>query len=418
MDVTLSPSLLEGQIPAIPSKSHAHRVLLCAGLGDRPCRIRLGQTNDDIEATLACLESLGAQISRQDDLLTLQPIRPGQDPVSCDVRESGTSLRLLLPILAGLGLKAQVQAAGRLPDRPLTDLVRALRKQGATIGESWPLAIEGPLYPGTFSIPGNVSSQYLSGLLLAAPLLGGDVRIVLTSPLESKPYVDLTLAVMADFGIQVQAQDQAFLVPGGQAYRTPEETITIEGDWSQAAFFLVAGAFAGPVTLTGLKESSSQGDKAILDALRAYGAQVSSKADAITVAQGTQAPLHIPMTPIPDLLPILSILAAGAQGDSLFDEALRLRYKESDRLESTQAMIQALGGQAQTKEDRLTVHGYGGLKGGHVDAYRDHRIVMAAAIATGICQDPVHILGAEAVTKSYPHFFADFQKLGGIVHGL
>lgn len=418
MQVTISPGPLHGEVPAIPSKSHAHRVLICASLADAPCQIQWTRTNDDMEATLACLEALGAKVDRQGDLLTIHPIANARSPVDLDVQESGTTLRLLLPVVAGLGVQAVFHAGGRLPDRPLTDLVQALRQRGATIGSIWPLSVQGPVSPGRFEIPGNVSSQYLSGLLLAAPLLGGDVTIHLTSPLESRPYVDLTLAVMANFGIQVDNLETGFHIPQGQNYQSPQGPIVIEGDWSQAAFFLVAGAFAGPVTVTGLTSDSLQGDKAILDALRAFGAQVEAGPNQVTISQGGRAPLHVSMEAIPDLLPILSILGAASEGDSLFDKALRLRYKESDRLTSSQAMIRSLGGQAQCREDALEVFGQGQLQGGLVQAYQDHRIVMAAAIAAGICQEPVTIDGAQAVNKSYPDFFHDFACLGGICHGI
>lgn len=418
MQVTIDPGPLQGRLPAIPSKSHAHRLLLCAALADGPSRIKLTHSNNDIDATLACIEALGAKVNIQGEWIELVPLQSPASPAELRVRESGTTLRLLLPIVASLGIEAHFYAEGRLPERPLNDLVETMTARGAVISSSWPLKVQEQMQAGCFRIPGNISSQYISGLLMAAPLLDGEVRIELSSPLESRPYVDLTIAVMEAFGVRVESNEDSFIVPADQSYQAPKDPIIIEGDWSQAAFFLVAGALSGPVTLTDLNLNSSQGDKAILDYLKDFGAKVDVEGNSITVSQGHAHPLHANMTSIPDLLPILSVLACGAHGESLLDDALRLRYKESDRLDSTEALLLGLGGKVESSQESLTIFGRGHLHGGKVDAYRDHRIVMAAAIAGTLCQEPILINGAEAVTKSYPAFFRDLKSLGGQVHEL
>lgn len=408
MNKTLSPATITGTIPAIASKSDAHRRLICAALGDRPTTLEISTTSRDIEATIDCLTALGAVIERRGDRVKVVPGANMPDGPLLDCGESGSTLRFLLPVAAALGGRTSFVGHGRLPQRPLDDLVRVMKAGGVSFSsDTLPFTISGKLTGGTYALPGNVSSQYITGLLLALPLLDRDSRIELTSPLESRGYVDMTISALKDFGINVTPTDRGWDIPGGQTFRGTNAQV--EGDWSNAAFWLCAGAVSGPVTVTGLRQDSCQGDKAVLDILKRFGAQVTTAENAVTVAPGALKGCEIDVSDIPDLLPVLAVTAACAQGETRFTGAARLRLKESDRLATTAAMLRDLGAQAQELPDGLVVSG--SLAGGTVDGAGDHRIVMSAAIASGRCRDAVTITGAEAADKSYPAFWDDLEKL-------
>lgn len=401
MKVILSPGRLHGALNAIPSKSAAHRLLICAALADAPTTLKLGVSNKDIDATIACLRALGAGIAWQGDTLTVTPITPTSTPL-LDCGESGSTLRFLLPVAAALGCDASFQGAGRLPERPIGELLLALQTHGVKASApKLPLTLTDKLQSGAYTLPGNISSQYITGLLLALPLLEGDSTLHLTTALESAAYVDITLAALRRFGILLEPVPSGWRVPGGQVYRSPG-TLTVEGDWSNAAFFLTANALGSDVELHGLDPASPQGDKAITAVLNAF-------------TENAPQPRVIDLRPIPDLLPALAVVAALTPGQTHFTGGERLRLKESDRLASTAAMLNGLGGSVEILPDGLLVHG-SQLCGGEVDGANDHRIVMAAAIAATRCTGSVTILGAEAVHKSYPNFFNDLAMLGGDVH--
>ena len=321
------------------------------------------------------------------------------DPLDCG--ESGSTLRFLLPVCAAkphdLEAPIVLTGSGRLPSRPNGPLLEALRSHGAQIhGDFLPLTVDGGLFAGDYELLGNVSSQYFSGLLFALPLLEGDSTLRYTSPLESRPYVDLTLSVLRQFGICIDEMENGWRVPGGQRYASPG-TAEAEGDWSAAAFWLGANMLGNAVTVEGLNDHSCQGDQAIETLLSRVGGEIN-------------------VTDTPDLMPILSAVAAAIPGKvTRITGAARLRLKESDRLAAMAKTIQALGGQAEELPDGLIIHGTK-LKGGTVDGMNDHRVVMSAAIAATACQEPVTILGAEAVNKSYPDFWNDFEALGGYIH--
>lgn len=419
MNIQIQPQPLQGNVAAIPSKSHAHRLLICAALADAPVQLRLGRTSIDIDTTREALMQLGAHITVEDDLWSIQPISDTPETALIDMRESGSTLRLLLPLVAALNIKATLLAGGRLPERPMEPLLDALVAHGAQIKPYWPMQLSGPLQGGTFEMPGDVSSQFISGLLLAAPLLTEATHIVLTSPLQSRPYVNLTIDTMRTFGVMVEERADGFYVPATAAYQAPETCITVEGDWSSAAFFLAAGALTGPITMTGLNLTSRQGDRAILNLLTQFGAIVTEGDNTVTLKPGERRPLSVSMEDIPDLLPILSVLAAAAEGESLFYHAARLRMKESDRLASTRAFLEAMGATVIESVDQITIKGHGTLHGGDVHSANDHRIAMSAAIAAAcLATEPVTIAVAEAVQKSYPSFYDDFSRLGGITHVL
>lgn len=417
MDIRISPSPLSGSIAAIPSKSDAHRLIICAALANRPTKLHLPSSSRDIEATCRCMQALGAGIEREDEYILVRPIEAVPEKPALDCEESGSTLRFLLPLAAALSPAVSFTGRGRLPERPLKDLMDAMRAHGVSFSaEKLPLTTKGLLQPGDFSISGSVSSQYITGLLLAASVLPEDSCILLTAPLESAAYVDITLHALRRFGIRVDAEEKGWFVPGGQAM-TSSGSLRVEGDWSNAAFPLVAGLLGGGITVTGLDAYSPQGDKAIVEVLKDFGADISVLEDAVQIRP---APLHgctVDMREIPDALPALSVAAAFAEGETHFVNAARLRLKESDRLTAVCNMIRALGGNAEELPEGLIVRG-APLSGGVVDGCGDHRIVMAAAVAATVCRGPVTIQGAQAVEKSYPTFFEHFTQLGGTAHVL
>lgn len=410
MNVQIEPQSLRGTVRAIPSKSDAHRALICAALADDKTlyfhlakRLTGAGAAEDLLATVQCLDALLSD----------------RQPVYLDCRESGSTLRFLLPVAAAVAERTQLTGTGRLPFRPLGELRTQMERHGVRFSaEQLPFEIAGRLTGGTYTLPGNISSQYVTGLLLALPLLPDDSQLTLTTPLESAAYVEMTLKTLQAFGIRIQSTKDGFLIPGRQHYHAPD-ALEPEGDWSNAAFFLTAGMLGSGVELFGLSPNSVQADRAILSCLMGFGAEVNASDRGICVASNPSVkkkPCRIDVSPFPDLFPILAIAACAVEGETSLVKAARLRLKESDRIASTAAMINALGGHVTEAPDALTIHGTGRLNGGTVSGMGDHRIVMAAAIASMLCSSPVQILGAEAVQKSYPLFFEDFQQLGGNVH--
>ena len=376
-NIKIFPSKLSGTLKAIPSKSQAHRALICAALANEDTVIECDGTSKDIEATKSCLAALK------------------QSPCILNPGESGSTFRFLLPVVGALGLDAEFRLEGRLPERPLDSLYNELVRHGCKLSPqgSNPFTISGQLLPGTYVLDSGVSSQFVSGLLFALPLLGGDSVLQLQGEPESVPYIDLTMAMLERFGIDIEWKNNIFNIKGGQTYKSPK-TVKIEGDWSNAAFWLCAG-----VQVTELDNESNQGDKAIVKLLK-------------------ELPTAIDAADIPDLVPILSIAAAVANGVTTIYNAGRLRIKESDRIQSTYEMLRNLGVNVEKKPDGLTVHGGNRLKGGVISSYNDHRIAMSAAIASHFCNEPIIIKDAKAVEKSYPRFFDDFQMLGGKIEWL
>ena len=412
MIARITPALLGGSIPAIASKSDAHRLLILAALSHGETRLIMEQRSEDIDATIDCLRTLGATIEILPEGVLVRGIEhPNENPL-LDCGESGSTFRFLLPVAAVLCKQARFTGSGRLPERPIGELMHVMQAHGVAFSaERLPFTTTGRLTGGEFSLPGNVSSQYLTGLLLALPLTERDSTISLTTRLESAAYVEITLHALRRFGVRVRAGDGVYAVSCGQEIQSPG-TLTVDGDWSNAAFFLAAGALGNPVTLTGLSLDSPQGDKAILDALRKFGAVVETTEHTVTVLPAQLVGCEIDVGETPDLLPILAVLGACAVGETRLVNAARLRLKESDRLASVSAMLRALGGTVTELPDALVITG-GALSGGTVDSCRDHRIAMSAAIAAIRCANEVTILGADAVKKSYPAFYTDYHKLGG-----
>ena len=417
MDVCVSPSSLQGNISAIPSKSDAHRLLICSALSTRPTRLYLPTSSEDIDATCRCLSALGAEILRTGNYITVTPIQEIPSSPVLDCGESGSTLRFMLPVAAAICPSATFTGKGRLPNRPLGELTNVLKDHGICFSApSLPFTISGQLKSGIYQISGNVSSQYITGLLLALSALKGSSEIQLLTELESAAYIDITLHALARFGIKISKTENGWSIPENKEFAPPAD-LAVEGDWSNAAFFLAAGALGHGVTLSGLDLNSPQGDKAILSVLKDFGAEVKFDGDKITVKAQALHGCTVDMRPIPDLLPILSVVAACSEGKTYFVNAARLRLKESDRLETTASMLKNLGISVIEKEDALIVEG-GKLKGGIVNGANDHRIVMSAAIAATLAQDLVTITDSQAVNKSYPSFFNTLKELGGIAHGI
>ena len=417
MNIVIEPSPLKGEIAAIPSKSVAHRMLICAALADGPTTLRIPKTSDDIDATADCLRALGAAITVNNEDYIVEPIAQIENIPLLDCGESGSTLRFLLPVAAAAADRCRFDGHGRLPERPLSDLTDAMKEHGVSFdGEKLPFTIGGRLRGGIYRLPGNVSSQYITGLLLALPLCEEDSVIELTTALESASYIDITLSVLKTFGITVHCERNRYIIPGKQVFRSPG-TLPVEGDWSNAAFFLTAAALNNDITMTGLNPNSAQGDRKIIALLEQLGAVTQKDNGRLTLRSDELKGCTIDIQDTPDLLPVLSVAAAFAQGKTTFINAARLRLKESDRLASSAAMIENLGGRAEVGEDELTVYGTG-LIGGTVDSCNDHRIAMSAAVAATRCSKPVTILNAEAVKKSYPGFYNDYNKTGGKAHVL
>lgn len=409
MNMQLSPAPLGGTIRAIPSKSHAHRLLICAALADGVTEIDCRGSSRDIEATAACMRAIGACITEDARRFT---VTPGilQSPCRLPCGESGSTLRFLLPVAAALGLEADFVMEGRLPQRPLAPLDAQLQAHGVCLQRPAPdvLHVSGRLQPGAYTLPGNVSSQYISGLLFALPLLAGESTLTVTGTVESAPYIAMTLAALAQFGISVECSGQTYRIRPGR-YRSPGRA-QVEGDWSNAAFWLCAGALGATVSVTGLLPESLQGDKAVVGLLARFGAETACTDGCYTVSPGPLHGIEIDAAAIPDLVPVLAVVAAAAEGDTRFFNAGRLRLKESDRIASVLALLQGLGVPAEETADGLIVHG-GGIRGGTADSFQDHRIAMAAAVASVCAADTVTVTGARAVEKSYPGFWEDFEFL-------
>lgn len=414
MNVLLTPSLLEGDLRVIPSKSYMHRALICASLADRPTVLHCPQSNRDIWATAGCLSALGAEIREENGVYTVFPIVEKHEKTAhlcCE--ESGSTLRFMLPVTAALGRKATFYTKGRLSQRPLSPLYEELVRHGVTLSENgvFPLSVEGQLTGGEFALEGSVSSQFFTGLLLGLPLLSEESKITVLGRLESAPYVALTCAVMKEFGVEPVVTEQEMHVSPA-SFRSPGE-LFVEGDWSNAAFWLVAGVIGGKIRLTGLQKESTQGDKAVVTLLQEMGGNVREEKGVYLAEKSVLHGVTIDAADIPDLVPILAIAAAYAEGETVIKGAARLRLKESDRIASVCGMLKALGAPCEETADGMIIQG-GGLTGGIVDACNDHRIAMSGAVASLVCKEPVTILGGQAVEKSYPDFFRHLESLGGV----
>lgn len=416
MDVRIKPRKLHGKVKAISSKSYLHRYLICAAFSDRPSKIHFNGCAEDIDATISCLSALGVKIDKKNyNCFLITPPKNIRSDIIINCKESGSTLRFMLPIIAALGISARIVGEGRLVERPILPLIKELSKHGINFSDNrLPFHMSGRLKGDYYEMSGDVSSQFISGLLLAAPLRMKEMEINITSNLESKGYVEITIDVMKKFGISVvDGQASNFVVNPSEGYTTYGDVI-VEGDWSNAAVWLAAGAISdGIVTCHGLNPNSKQPDKKVLEKLMEYGAYISSNNESVSVTGLDNRYIEIDASECPDLVPILATIASVAKGKTKIFNARRLKLKESDRLKSTCAMLINLGADVTLSEDTLEINGRKELSGGTTESFGDHRIVMAAAIAACACKNDVTIRDVEAINKSYPNFFDDYVNLGG-----
>ena len=447
MDIKIKPSKLSGNVVIPPSKSFAHRALICAALSEGKSIVRNIELSDDIRATLEALEELGAKskvgkTSKVENMsIEIEGIRIMNNDVHdinnnihgmnnnmhiINCNESGSTLRFMIPIAAALGYKCRFEMSGNLGKRPLDVYYDIFDKNGIKYkkGESY-LEIDGKLNAGEYEIPGNISSQFITGMLFALSMLEEDSLLKITDKIESKSYIDITLQCLKDFGIEIEHNNyRKFRIKGNQKYKCRKEKqgynkYTVEGDFSQGAFFLCADAIGNDVNIKGLRRDSIQGDKATIDILERMGCErIYNECNDIKMKVNFLNSTVIDATDCPDIIPVLSVCAAFANGTTEIINAKRLRIKECDRLSAINEELSKLGASIEEKEDSLIIHGNGNkkLKGGcEVWSHKDHRICMMLSIASTICEEDIIIKDAECISKSYPRFFEDFEKIGGCI---
>lgn len=413
-DVKFSPFVPNGTVNVPPSKSDVHRAIICAAMANGVSRISPVALSNDIKATIGCIKALGADAVLENNVLTVDGTNMYKNKTALlDCGESGSTLRFFIPIAAVGNINATFVGKGKLPQRPIGIFTEALPKAGTVCKTEGglPLEIKGQLKSGIFEIPGNVSSQFITGLLLALPILEGDSEIVLTSPLESVGYIAMTIRTMKQFGVNIQATEKGWHIKGGQSYKTCD--YTTDGDWSQAAFFMVLGAVSGKVTVKEVAKDSTQGDKKCAEILARFGAKVTQLDNEVTVEKGELKAITIDASQIPDLVPVLSVCAAFAEGTTKIINAERLRIKECDRLKATAELLNNLGGKVKELSDGLEITGVSSLKGGNVNGYNDHRIVMSAAVCAARSDEDITATFAMSINKSYPDFYIDYNSIGG-----
>ena len=412
-DVKFSPFVPNGTVNVPPSKSDVHRAIICAAMANGVSRISPVALSNDIKATIGCIKALGADAVLE-NVLTVDGTNMYKNKTALlDCGESGSTLRFFIPIAAVGNINATFVGKGKLPQRPIGIFTEALPKAGTTCKTEGglPLEIKGQLKSGIFEIPGNVSSQFITGLLLALPILEGDSEIVLTSPLESVGYIAMTIRTMKQFGVNIDTTENGWHIKGGQTYKSCN--YTTDGDWSQAAFFMVLGAIGGKVTVKGVAKDSTQGDKKCAEILARFGAKVTQLDNEVTVEKGELKAITIDASQIPDLVPVLSVCAAFAEGTTKIINAERLRIKECDRLKATAELLNNLGGKVKELSDGLEITGVSSLKGGNVNGYNDHRIVMSAAVCAARSDEDITATFAMSINKSYPDFYIDYNSIGG-----
>lgn len=426
--VKIFPSKLRGTVQVPSSKSMGHREIICAGLACGTSIIDNISMSKDIEATIRCLRAINVAVDEVPSMFAgrkaLQISGTGHplaaaDSVDCG--ESGSTLRFFLPLGANLNCPMTFIGHGKLVSRPLKayyDIFDEQFIQYFNDNGNLPVTVNGRLQPGIFKLPGDVSSQFVSGLLFVLPLLHGDSVIEITSPLESSAYVDMTISCLAKFGIKVENENGAhrrYLVSGRQRYQAQDSCV--EGDWSQAAFWTVGGSLGEKITCAGVDFNSLQGDKAVLKIMQRMGAAISQNENSVTVSGGMTKATVIDAANCPDIIPVLAVLSAVSEGTTKIINAGRLRIKECDRLAAMTSELTKMGADVTEEAEGLTIVGKPeGLRGGvEVDAWNDHRIAMSLAIAAQKCAQPVILTGADSVAKSYPEFWEDYKSLGGCV---
>lgn len=412
--ICIKSGILNGTVSMPPSKSAAHRAIICAGLAKGKSVIVPVDMSDDIKATIECMKVLGAETELNGDVLTVDGSNVfKKKEVKLDCGESGSTLRFLVPVCGAGGVSAEFTGHGKLPERPIGIYLSCLPEKGVTCRTKGglPLEISGELKSGIYEIAGNVSSQFITGLLLALPLLEGDSEIVLTTELQSSGYVDMTTDIMEQFGVKADKTEKGWKIKGSQSYRARK--FTVEGDWSQAAFFMTAAALGGKVTISNLDIDSRQGDKACMEIYRRFGAEVTEHDGNITIEHDQLKGIEIDAENIPDMVPALAVAGALAEGVTVIKNAARLRIKECDRLAAMADGLSRLGADIKETKDGFVIKGVKCLKGAEVSGYNDHRIVMSLSAAAARTQGDIIITDRESINKSYPKFFEDYRKLGG-----
>lgn len=423
-DMKIYPNTLEGKVKIPPSKSMAHRAVICAALGDGTSKVSNIDFSDDIIATIDAMKSLGATIEKKEDYLEItginsaksNEVRKQERVIDCN--ESGSTLRFLIPISLVFDGTNKFIGRGNLGKRPLNTYYEIFDRQGIEYSykeNELDLVVSGKIKNDEFRVKGNISSQFITGLLFALPLLDGDSKIVITTELESKGYIDLTLSAMRDFGIEVINNEyKEFVIKGNQVYKSRD--YRVEGDYSQGAFFLSADALGANVDVLDLKDNSLQGDREVIDILKRMNVNIESNNDTVKCSTDNLKATVIDGSQCPDIIPVLSAVAALAKGTTEIINAGRLRIKECDRLAAVTSELNKLGAKITEKQDGLVIEGVDELEGGvEVWSHKDHRIAMTLAIASIKCKNPIVIKDYECVSKSYPHFFDDFKMLGGRV---
>ena len=401
MNIVINPRPLSGRVVIPPSKSISHRALICAALCQGESEITGVLQCEDTDATTEALTALGAEIRTENGKTYVKGITNPPKYAEINCRESGSTLRFIIPVAAALGVEAVFTGSGKLPTRPITPYLQEFPKHGVEfLSDVFPYHIRGKLTAGVYPVTGDISSQFITGLMFAMPLLEGSSSIVLTSPLQSKPYADITVHCMRSFGIETLEFNGNYNIKGVQKY-TPA-SYSVEGDCSQAAFFAVANQLGSSIEIAGVNRNSVQGDRAVFDII-----------DNSIKIGGNYSGFDIDASDIPDLVPVLTVLACFAEGESHIRGCKRLRIKESDRLVSISTVLNSLGADVRIVGDELEITGVKELTGGVCSSFNDHRIAMSLAVASQKCTSPLTLTGAECVAKSYPNFFEDFRALGG-----
>lgn len=412
--VIISPNKLSGTIKTPPSKSDSHRAIICAALSNGISNIGPIYLSDDIKSTINAISSLGAKIEFTEDKVSIN----GQNTfskknIAINCHESASTLRFLIPVAATGGIDTVFYGTGNLPSRPIGPYLDCLPKFGVSCQShnGLPLKISGRLKPGSFKIPGNISSQFISGLLLSLPLLKDNSTIELTTPLESSAYVDMTISTMKKFGVNIEKSHSGYIIPGNQSYNSCN--YCVEGDYSQAAFFIAAGSIGAPIRITGLRKNSVQGDSKAIEIFKEFGSSIEWDSNGLVITPQKLNGIKIDASQVPDLVPILAITACFANGTTEIVNASRLRIKECDRLKAISDSLNSLGANIIEKPDGLIIKGVNKLTSGTVDSFNDHRIVMALSIAAIMADGNIKITNAQSINKSYPSFFKDYNMLGG-----
>ncbi|GFP75093.1 3-phosphoshikimate 1-carboxyvinyltransferase [Clostridium fungisolvens] len=414
--IQIKPKPISGNINIPPSKSMAHRAIICAALSKEESLITNVDFSDDIVATLSAIEKLGAKFEKGDNWVKVKGGElEAETGAIIDCNESGSTLRFIVPIFLIKENNITFVGKGNLGKRPLKPYYEIFDEQGIKWsnkeGELC-LSVKGELESGEFYIKGDISSQFISGLLFTLPLLKGTSRIIITTKLESKGYIDLTLEMMKRFGIEIINNDyKEFIIEGNQSYKATN--YEVEGDFSQAAFYLVASSLGNSVELSKLNLQSLQGDKEVLDILSRMGANINASDKKVSLSVEKLVGTTIDAAQCPDIIPVITVAAALAKGTTRIINAGRLRIKECDRLSAISSELNKLGAKVEEGTDYMVIEGVEKLTGGEVSSFKDHRIAMSLAIAATRCEKPVIIEDPECVRKSYPGFWKDYKALGG-----